>query len=187
MAYREGSDFTCTCAPREIYSSPICIAPKLTELIQGDDADLVIWTAIEPAVGILCACFPVIAPAFNRSTIKIRFGSGPGGSFVRRVFRSKTSQKGNTDDSIPLSTVSSPYTSAKEKTSHPFRQLSASSDKDGRFVIQSNVSQPSSVVGTQQVYVPEYEADGALPALPHETVRTKSDAEWVAKYPHRQA
>lgn len=103
------------------------------------------------------------------------------------VFRSKTSQKGKSDDSMHLSFVFSPYTNRKEKTSHPFTQLSESSDKESRFVIQSNVGQPKPVVDTRQDFVSEYEADGALPALPHEVARTRSAAEWVAKYPHRQA
>ncbi len=168
----------------EIRFAPNCIGLKLTELTVDDDADLVVWTAIEPAVGILCACFPVIAPAFNRSMFKGRLGSGSG-SFLRRVFGSKTSKKGASDDSMPLSFIS-PYVSANEKTTHPFSHLRESEDKESQVVVESDISRHNSAVVTRQVFVPEYEADGALPALPHETVRSGSDAEWVAKYPHRQ-
>lgn len=139
-------------------------------MITGDDADLVIWTAIEPAVGILCACFPVIAPAFSRTILKNRFGNGPGASLLRRVFRSRSSQKGKSDDSIPLSFVSSPYTPTNEKASHPFRQLKDSSDKENRIVVQTDLTQYHTGVDTRHVVEPEYEADGALPAMPHRTV-----------------
>ncbi|KAI9872486.1 MAG: hypothetical protein M1830_001567, partial [Pleopsidium flavum] len=79
MVYEQGPDFT------------------------WDDSELVIWTAIEPAIGILCACFPVIAPAFSRDLVKQRINTGAGGSLLRKIFRSKSSQNGKMDDNMPLS------------------------------------------------------------------------------------
>lgn len=86
---------------------------------------------------------------------------------------------------MPLSFIS-PYQSANEKTTHPFPHLRESEDKESQVVVESDISRHNPAVVTRQVFLPEYEADGALPALPHETVRSGSDAEWVAKYPHRQ-
>lgn len=169
----------------EIHFPYIGNLSKLTRIIQGTDADLVIWTAIEPAIGILCACFPVIAPAFSRGIIKNRFGSGSGGSFLRKLFHSKTAPKSPSEDSMPLSFISSAHAGSQEVKSHPFKQLNDSSDKESHFVIQSNVTQPNSVLGRRDDdIVPEYEVDGALPALPQAKVRPRSDIEWGAKYPH---
>ncbi|MCJ1366566.1 hypothetical protein MMC16_005695 [Acarospora aff. strigata] len=154
-----------------------------------DDADLVIWTAIEPAVGILCACFPVIAPAFSRTIIKTRFGSfggGSAGSLLRRVWRSKGSRGsgggggGKSDDTVPLSFVSSSYSNNKtkayvnttEKKTHPFTQLSDVTDKDTRFVTPSNGSNGSSPTHPRKGSVPDYKIEGVLPT---QTLRDKLD------------
>ena len=56
-------------------------------------SDVLIWTAIEPTVGIVCACFPVVLPAFTRKALVARFptrrlnsfDSSGGGAFVQRL------------------------------------------------------------------------------------------------------
>ena len=168
-------------------SNPTCT--KANGDRPGDDADLVIWTAIEPAVGILCACFPVIAPAFSRTIIKTRFGSfggGSAGSLLRRVWRSKGSRGsgggggGKSDDTVPLSFVSSSYSNNKtkayvnttEKKTHPFTQLSDVTDKDTRFVTPSNGSNGSSPTHPRKGSVPDYKIEGVLPT---QTLRDKLD------------
>ena len=153
--------------------------PWLRDSIQGDNSNLVIWTAIEPAVGILCACFPVIAPALSRKLIKKRFGRGgerggpvgPGGSshsFLRKLFRSKNPKKSGEaapDDNLPLSRVSSDHSHPKEsvrndKGKHGFSQISNASINYNAFVVQSNVKsnvKPSRpVTGQHQTPVPAY-------------------------------
>lgn len=143
---------------------------------------MVIWTAIEPAIGILCACFPVIAPAFSRNLLKQRFGSGPGGSSLRKIFRSKGSQNGKMDDNMPLSYISRTYSNTKEKTPHPFVQLNDSnSDKEGRLVVQPNSDNSTSVTSPYRQTVPEEMSMEPDEAFPTESIYTKSDTEWVAE------
>ncbi|MCJ1246869.1 hypothetical protein MMC30_004078 [Trapelia coarctata] len=45
------------------------------EDITWDSTQVLIWTAVEPAVGIVSACFPVILPAFQRRAFAERFSS----------------------------------------------------------------------------------------------------------------
>ncbi|KAL9099735.1 MAG: hypothetical protein Q9187_009452 [Circinaria calcarea] len=67
MTYREGPDWT------------------------WQNADLWVWTAVEAVVGILCGCFPVIAPAFSGDVFKKRLGTTRVGRFFERFFSNKGS------------------------------------------------------------------------------------------------
>ena len=67
-------------------------------------SDVLIWTAIEPTVGIVCACFPVVLPAFTRKALGARFptrrlnsfdsSGGRAGAFMHRLVM-KTSGSGS--------------------------------------------------------------------------------------------
>jgi hypothetical protein len=43
--------------------------------VSGDSTQVLIWTAVEPATGIVSACFPVFLPAFQRRALAERFSS----------------------------------------------------------------------------------------------------------------
>lgn len=72
----------------------------------GDSTQILIWTAVEPATGIVSACFPVFLPAFQRRALAERFSSSSRNSSGINVMLHKL-----------FSTRSSASSSRKEQTS----------------------------------------------------------------------
>ncbi|MCJ1482904.1 hypothetical protein MMC06_003070 [Schaereria dolodes] len=121
--------------------------------------DLFIWSAVEMTVGIVCACVPVIVPAFSGDLFKKRSGSSGIGRFMAKLFGSKhspssyqkartaarptmhlnrwpSSKMGSKADSISGSKTSDTplpvYTAAQLPRDRP---VAPNDDKDNRHII----------------------------------------------------
>lgn len=77
-------------------------------LFSGDSTQVLIWTAVEPATGIVSACFPVFLPAFQRRALAERFSSSSRSSAGIHLMLQKF-----------FSTRSSASLSRKERASSP--------------------------------------------------------------------
>ncbi|MCJ1228992.1 hypothetical protein MMC12_005656 [Toensbergia leucococca] len=61
--------------------------------ITWSGTELYIWTAIEITIGLICACFPVIAPAFSGDFFKKTVHTSSFGRFMQRLFSASSSAR----------------------------------------------------------------------------------------------
>ncbi|MCJ1353513.1 MAG: hypothetical protein MMC33_003499 [Icmadophila ericetorum] len=59
------------------------------------DVQLALWTSIEPTIGLMCGCFPVIAPAFSSDFFKSKAGKTSIGRLIQKIFSNFSSKGGS--------------------------------------------------------------------------------------------
>lgn len=67
----------------------------------GQDSQLWVWITVESVVGVLCGCFPVIAPAFGADLSKKRLGITRAGRFFQRFISTNRSSQPSHADALP--------------------------------------------------------------------------------------
>ena len=96
------------------------LCSELTLLALDSIANIILWSAIEPCVGIICACLPTLGPIFQRRTL-------------RAIVKSVVSffaihSKGSSDSQFSLPTVKE-HVSRKSPSDSKARQFYSLDDE----------------------------------------------------------
>ena len=170
------------------------ISTKANGSTTGEGAEIDIWTAMEPTAGIICACFPVLIPAFTgeffrdtsdfsslEESLPKAFGMSP-----KRIHDDKKNRQNNHSGEDDQFTVlaSRQNSVGYEMVNHEIVVL-PSVDKEYQYIVRPA---PKQSVQISQIHAgTPFHFDEKESRIEPAFIREKTDIEWMLrKFPLRR-